>query len=79
MSRLVYIYIIFTVLPMGYNPMYVIPVEGVGDCVHEIFNQRERFLHQTVGLASDRLTVEEMADIMTKHVGVEVIKGKVKH
>lgn len=69
----------FPVLPVGNAELNLIPVAQVGECVHQIFEQRDKYLGSIVGLASDRLTLEQISQIMCKHLEENIVKGEVRN
>ena len=48
--------------------MYTIPVEHTGECIYQIFKQPDKFIGKVVGLANQRLTIQQHADILNKHL-----------
>ena len=68
---------VFTVLPIGDLKCPFITCADVGECVQQIFNCKDEFLGKCVGLASYELSVAEMADILSEHLGKDIVDGKV--
>lgn len=64
-------------IPMGDRKMAGIASEDIGKCAYEIFKRGKEFLGKKVGLASDHLTIQEMANLFTKVMGEEVVYNKV--
>ncbi|CAG5135661.1 unnamed protein product [Candidula unifasciata] len=55
-------------IPMGTIPLDMISVEDIGPIVVSVLSQRETYLHKTLSVCGDKLTVAEMAYILTKHL-----------
>jgi uncharacterized protein YbjT (DUF2867 family) len=60
------------VIPMGDKPLAGIAAEDIGRCVYGIFRRGDYYIGRRVGLAGDRLTLHEMADGLTRALGVEI-------
>ena len=69
--------IIFTDIPMGESKCPFITCSEVGECVHQIFKRRDEFLGKCLTLANYELSVAEMAEILSRHLGKNIVDGKV--
>ena len=61
---------------MGSSPLDLIAVDDVGEAVRSIFLMRENTLHKTVSLTGAKLSVREIAAILTHHVRPKQFKDK---
>ena len=69
----------FSDIPMDGNAMPLVHVEGAGEAIHQIFNNREEYLGTTVGLESDKLTIDEWVAIFNKHIpNKKFVAGQVR-
>ncbi|XP_002732736.1 nmrA-like family domain-containing protein 1 [Saccoglossus kowalevskii] len=55
-------------IPMGEVPLDGISVEQLGDCVKSIFDNRTLYLHKTLSITGDKLTVKEYGAILSRHI-----------
>lgn len=53
-------------IPMGLTPLDMVSREDVGHIVAQIFQNRPQFLHQTVSLSGDKLTMKQVADYLSR-------------
>ncbi|KAJ1194815.1 hypothetical protein NDU88_004101 [Pleurodeles waltl] len=65
------------VLPMADIPMDGISVADIGPVVASIFQSPEGYLGKALGLSSERLTVQQYAEILSKHMGKTVLDSKI--
>ncbi|UHD15864.1 NmrA/HSCARG family protein [Thiocapsa bogorovii] len=63
--------LVFT-LPMDDKKLPGIAAEDIGRCAYGIFKQGERYIGQTVGIAGEHLTGEQMAAALSDAFGEEV-------
>jgi uncharacterized protein YbjT (DUF2867 family) len=59
-------------MPMGDKKLPGIAAEDIGKCAYGIFNRGRDTIGQTVGIAGEHLTGEEMAAALTRALGREV-------
>lgn len=59
-------------MPMGDGRLPGIAVEDIGRCVYGIFRRGDEMIGETVGLAGEHLTGEEMAQGLGRALGIEV-------
>ena len=65
-------------VPMGDKPFYMMNIEDLGDCVKTIFDSPSEFKSKIVPVAGDKLTGEQMAAVLSKHLApVQVKYGNV--
>ncbi|XP_046554651.1 nmrA-like family domain-containing protein 1 [Haliotis rubra] len=64
-------------IPMEGHPLYMVCVREVGPIIVCIFGDPGEYAGRTLGLSSEQLTVDEMAQQMTECLGVEVNNGNV--
>jgi uncharacterized protein YbjT (DUF2867 family) len=55
--------------PMGKTPMHVVALADIGPQVLNVFENAEKYNGKYVGLASDKLTFDEIAALMSKQLG----------
>lgn len=65
------------VLPMADIPMDGISVADIGPVVASIFQFPDGYLGRAIGLSADRLTVQQYAEILSKHMGKTVLDSKI--
>lgn len=66
-------------LPMEDQTLDMISVEDVGRCVLAMFNRPRYYARKTLSLCGDRLTTEDMAHYLTKHVlGKKFLHPKIR-
>ncbi|KAJ1194816.1 hypothetical protein NDU88_004101 [Pleurodeles waltl] len=65
------------VLPMADIPLDGISVADIGPVVASIFQSPEGYLGKALGLSSERLTVQQYAEILSKHMGKTVLDSKI--
>jgi len=53
-------------IPMADKPLDMVCVAEVGECVHQIFAKPEEFKGHNIGLSSNRATIDQYADILSK-------------
>jgi uncharacterized protein YbjT (DUF2867 family) len=59
-------------LPMGDQPLSGIAVEDIGKCALGIFKRPQEYIGKTVGIAGQHLTGTQMADALSRALGVQV-------
>lgn len=59
-------------MPMDNKKLPGIAAEDIGKCAFGIFNAGQRYQGQTVGIAGEHLTGQQMADAFTEAMGTEV-------
>lgn len=65
-------------LPMGSVPMDGVAVRDGGEVIHQIFVREKEFMGKFVGIGGDRLTIEQYAAILSKHLAPKkFVDGKV--
>ncbi len=64
-------------IPMGDKKLAGIASEDIGKCAYAIFKRGNEFIGKKVGLASDHLTIQQMANLFTNTLGEEVVYNKV--
>ncbi len=65
-------------LPMGDQKLPWIAVEDIGKCAYGIFKEGAKHIDQTVGIAGEHLTGEELAAGLSRALGVEVAYNAVE-
>jgi len=55
-------------IPMGQTPLDMMSVDDVGGVVKHVFENREKYLDKTVSVCGDKVTVREIAQILTKYL-----------
>jgi len=65
-------------LPMGDKKLPGIAAEDIGRCAYGIFKGGGQFAGKTVGIAGEHLTGSEMAEKLTKALGIEVAYNAVE-
>jgi uncharacterized protein YbjT (DUF2867 family) len=58
--------------PMDDKPLPSIAVEDIGKCAYGIFKRGREFINQTVAIAGEHLTGQQMAAALTQALGQEV-------
>ncbi len=61
------------ILPMGNKKLAGIAAEDIGKCAYGIFKRGKELIGKTIGIAGEQLTYYEMAAILSKVLGKEVI------
>lgn len=59
-------------LPMGDQPLSGIAVEDIGKCAYGIFQRPQEFIGKIVGIAGEHLTGAQIADALSRALGVTV-------
>ncbi|XP_072051569.1 nmrA-like family domain-containing protein 1 [Amphiura filiformis] len=62
-------------MPLEGKPMDFIAVHGAGNAVAAIFASPEAYIGKSIGLSGDRKTIQELADIMGKHLAPKTFKA----
>jgi NmrA-like family len=55
----------------------MVPPSDCGEVIHQMFLHPKEFIGRWVGMAADRLTVQQVADIFTKKLGRKFVPGTV--
>ena len=63
--------------PMGNKKMAGIGANDIGKCAYGIFKKGKAMVGKYVGIAGEHLTIEEMANAMSKHLGEEVVYNEI--
>ncbi|XP_071111659.1 nmrA-like family domain-containing protein 1 [Haliotis cracherodii] len=63
-------------LPIGQAPLDMICIDNIGDVVRKIFLCRDMYLNKTVSVCGDKLTIREIAQILTTHLKPKTFKEK---
>jgi uncharacterized protein YbjT (DUF2867 family) len=58
--------------PMGNKKLPGIAAEDIGKCAYGIFKAGNDMIGKTVGIAGEHLTISQMAEIMTKIMGIDI-------
>jgi uncharacterized protein YbjT (DUF2867 family) len=58
--------------PLGDKKMPGIASDDIGKCAYGIFKKGKEFINKTVGIAGEHLTGYQMADTLTKVLGVDI-------
>ena len=61
-------------LPMADKPMSGIAVEDIGKTAYGIFKAGSQYIGKTVGIAGEFISVEEMGQKLSKHLGIGPVK-----
>ena len=69
--------LVFT-LPMSDKKLPGIAAEDIGKCAYAIFKRGDEFIGKSVGIAGEHLTGSQMAALLTKALGQEVIYNAVE-
>ena len=64
---------------MGNAPIDIICASDAGEIVHQVFLHPEEYKGRWVPIASDRLTLKEIADLFAKKLGRKFVPGKVSN
>lgn len=64
-------------IPMGDKKLAGIASEDIGKCAYAILKRGNEFIGKKIGLASDHLTIQQMANLFTNALGEEVVYNKV--
>jgi len=64
-------------MPMGRAKLAGIGSEDIGKCAYEIFKKGGELIGKSIGIASDQLTVTQIAAAMTKALGRDVVYNEV--
>jgi uncharacterized protein YbjT (DUF2867 family) len=59
-------------LPMGDKRLPGIAAEDIGRCAYGIFKKGKEFIGKTVGIVGEQLTGEQMADALSRNLGMQV-------
>lgn len=65
-------------LPIGDKKMAGIAAEDIGKCAHGIFKKGKEYIGETIGVAGDQLTGDEMAAALTEALGEKVIYNEIE-
>ena len=65
-----------SVIPMGATSLDAISVADIGGVVQYLFDHRDQFIHKTLTISGDKVTVKEMAASLTKHIPPFLFKDK---
>lgn len=65
-------------LPIGDKKMAGIAAEDIGKCAYGIFKKGKEFIGETIGVAGDQLTGNEMAEALTEAIGEKVIYNEIE-
>ncbi|XP_046556629.1 nmrA-like family domain-containing protein 1 [Haliotis rubra] len=63
-------------LPIGQAPLDMISIDNIGDIVRKIFFNRDVYLNKTISVCGDKITIREIAQILTTHLKPKVFKEK---
>ena len=63
--------------PMGDKKMAGISADDIGKCAYGIFKKGPEMIGKTVGIAGDQLTLQEMADALSRAIGKPVAYNEV--
>jgi uncharacterized protein YbjT (DUF2867 family) len=63
--------------PMGNKKLPSMTAEDIGKCAYGIFKLEKELIGKTVGIAGEHITIREMAETLTKILGVQVIYNDV--
>ncbi|KAL8568192.1 hypothetical protein ACOMHN_027715 [Nucella lapillus] len=55
-------------IPTAQTPLDMISVADLGRIVADVMGNRDKFLHKTVSVSGDKLTVREVATVLTTHL-----------
>ena len=58
--------------PLGDKKLPGIASEDIGKCAYSIFKRGKEFINKTVGIAGEHLTGYQMADTLSKVLGIEI-------
>ncbi len=64
---------LYFALPMGNRKLPGIAAEDIGRCAYGVFNRASEFAGRTIGIAGEHLTGAEMAAVLTRALGREVV------
>lgn len=64
-------------IPMGDKKLAGIASDDIGKCAYGIFKKGKEFIGKRMGIASDHLSVQQMADLFGNVLGEEVVYNKV--
>lgn len=65
-------------LPIGDKKMAGIAAEDIGKCAYGIFKKGKELIGETIGVAGDQLTGDEMAKALTEALGEEVLYNEIE-
>ncbi|XP_067661050.1 nmrA-like family domain-containing protein 1 [Haliotis asinina] len=63
-------------LPIGQAPLDMISINDIGDIVRKIFLNRDVYLNKTISVCGDKITMREIAQILTTHLKPKVFREK---
>ena len=58
--------------PMGNKKLPSMTSEDIGKCAYGIFKREKEFIGKTVGIAGEHITMQKMAETLSKVLGIEV-------
>ena len=58
--------------PMGNKKLPSMAAEDIGKCAYGIFKLENELIGKTVGIAGEHITIQKMAEILTKVLGVDI-------
>lgn len=64
-------------IPMGDKKLAGIASDDIGKCAYGIFKKGKELIGKRIGISSDHLTIQQMANLFTKALGKEVVYNKV--
>ncbi|MDR3668623.1 MAG: NmrA/HSCARG family protein [Ignavibacteriaceae bacterium] len=67
----------YITFPMGDKKLPSLTSEDIGKCAYGLFKLENEFIGKTVGVAGEHLTMNKMADSLTKVLGVDIIYNEV--
>lgn len=68
---------LYLTFPMDDKKMAGIASEDIGKCAYGIFKRGKELIGQTIGVAGEQLSGQEMAEAMSKAIGQEIIYNNV--
>ena len=60
------------VFPMGDKKLPAIAAEDIGKCAYGVFKKGSEFIGKSLYISGENLTIKQMADAMTKALGVNI-------
>jgi uncharacterized protein YbjT (DUF2867 family) len=65
------------VFPMGDKKLPAIAVEDIGKCAYGVFKRGSEFIGKSLYISGENLTIKQMAEAMTKALGVKISYNEV--
>jgi uncharacterized protein YbjT (DUF2867 family) len=67
----------YITFPMGNKKLPSMTAEDIGKCAYGIFKKEKELIGKTIGIAGEHITMQKMAETLTKVLGVDVFYNEV--